>query len=53
MKSLCLKCRKDSENINLRSSNTSNGKTVLLSKCQNMKVKISRFTKNQEAKRDY
>ena len=39
MKSLCLKCRKDSENINLRSSNTSNGKTVLLSKCKKYESK--------------
>ena len=33
MKSYCLKCKKDTENINPRVSNTSNGKTTLLSKC--------------------
>ena len=33
MKSSCLKCRKDTENINPRVSNTSNGKTAILSKC--------------------
>ena len=32
MKSYCLKCRKDTENINPRVSNTSNGRTMILSK---------------------
>ena len=39
MKSYCLKCRKDTENINSRDSNTSNGRIVLLSKCENVEVK--------------
>ena len=50
MKSYCLKCRKETENINSRVSNTSNGKTVLLSKCAKCGSKKSRFIKNQEAK---
>ena len=29
MKSYCLKCKKDTENINSRVSNTSNGKTMI------------------------
>ena len=33
MKSYCLKCRKDTENINPRVSKTSNGRTMVLSKC--------------------
>ena len=33
IKSYCLKCRKDTKNINPRISKTSNNKTVLLSKC--------------------
>ena len=33
MKSYCLKCRKDTENINSRVSNTSNGRAMVLSKC--------------------
>ena len=33
MKFYWLKCRKDTENINSRASNTSNGKTMILSKC--------------------
>ena len=50
MKSYCLKGRKDTENINSRVSNNSNGRTVLLSKCEKCRNKKSRFIKNQEAK---
>ena len=50
MKSYCLKCKKDSENINPRVSNTSNGRTMILSKCAICGSKKSRFIKNQEAK---
>ena len=50
MNSYCLKCKKDAENINKRVSNTSNGKTMLLSKCAKCGTKKSRFIKNQEAK---
>ena len=50
MKSYCLKCIKDTENINLRVSNTRNGKTMLLSKCAKCGSKKSRFIKNQKAK---
>ena len=32
MKSYCLKCRKDTENINLKVWSTSNGKVMILSK---------------------
>ena len=50
IKSYCLKCRKNTENINRRVSNTSNGKTMILSKCAICGSKKSRFIKNQEAK---
>ena len=50
MKSYSLKCRKDTENINSRVSNTSNGKTMILSKCAICGSKESKFIKNQEAK---
>ena len=50
MKSCCLKCRKNTENINPRVSKTSNGKTMVLSKCAICGSKKSRFIKNQEAK---
>ena len=50
MKSYCLKSKNCIENINLEVSNTSNGKTVLLSKCAKWRSKKLRFIKNQEAK---
>ena len=50
MKSYCLKCRKDTENINPRVSNTSNDRAMLLSQCAICSSKKSRFIKNQEAK---
>ena len=50
MKSYCLKCKIDTENINPRVSNTSNGKTELLSKCAKCGSKKSTFIKNQETK---
>ena len=50
MKSYCLKCRKNTENINLRVLKTTNGGTMLLSKCAICDSKKSRFIKNQEAK---
>ena len=50
MKSYCSKCRKDTENINLRVSSTSNGRKMILSKCAICGSKKSRFIKNQEAK---
>ena len=50
MKSYCLKCRKDTENINSRVSKTSNNRTMILSKCAKCGSKKSRFIKNQEAK---
>ena len=37
MKSYCLKCRKNTENINPRVSKTSNGKTMVLAKCGSKK----------------
>ena len=51
MKSYCLKCRKDTENITSRVSNTSNDRAVLLSQYAICSSKKSRFIKNQEAKR--
>ena len=50
MKSHCLKCRKNTENINPKVSKTSNGRTMVLSKCAICGSKKSRFIKNQEAK---
>ena len=50
MKSYCLKCRKDTESVNSKDSNTSNGKTVTLPKWSVCGRKKLRFIKNQEAK---
>ena len=50
MKSYCLKCRKNTENINPSVSSTSNGKAMILSKCAICGCKKSKFIKNQEAK---
>ena len=50
MKWYCLKCRKDTENINSKISKASNGRTMLLSKCPICGSKKSRFIKNQVAK---
>ena len=50
MKSYYLKCRKSTENINPRVSKTSNGRTIVLSKCAICDSKKSRFIKNKEAR---
>ena len=50
MKSCCLKCGKDTENINPKVSKTSNSRIMVLSKCAICGSKKSRFIKNQEAK---
>ena len=49
MLSYCFKCKKNKNNINPRLSKTSNGKTMLLSKCTICGSKKSRFIKEQEA----
>ena len=50
MKSYCLKCRKDTENINAKVSSSINGRAMMLSKCAICGSKKSRFIENQEAK---
>ena len=47
MKSYCLKCRKNTENINPRVSKTSNGRTMVLSKCATCDSKKSRIFKKE------
>ena len=49
MESYCLKCRKNTENINPQVSSTSNGRVMILSKCARCGNKKSRFIKHQEA----
>ena len=50
MLSYCLKCRKNTENINQRVSKTSNDKIMILSKFVICGSKKSKFIKEQEAK---
>ena len=50
MESYCLKCRKNTENIDPEISSTSNGRAMILSKCAICGSKNSRFIKNQDAK---
>ena len=47
MSSCCLKCRRNTENVNPRIK-TNNGKTMMLSKCAICGRKKSRFIKEQE-----
>ena len=46
----CLKCKKNTKNIDPEISSTSNGRAMILSKCVICGSKKSRFIKNQEAK---
>ena len=50
MSSYCLKCRKNTENINPVVPKTSNGKTMMLSKCAICGSAKSRFIKELAAK---
>ena len=46
MKSYCLKCKEDTENINPRVSKASDNRAMILSKCAECGSKKSRFIKN-------
>ena len=51
MKSYCLKCRENTENINLRVSKASNGRTMLLAKCaicSSKKLDLLKIKKQKE-----
>ena len=50
MKTYCVKCKKDTENIDLKIFKTKNNRLIMQSKCGVCKNKISRFVKEQEAK---
>ena len=51
MKTYCLKCKKDTENINPKIFKTKNNRLLMQSKCRDCKNKKSRFVKEQDAKR--
>ena len=50
MKSYCLKCRKDTENIDSKVSGSSSGRAMILSNCAIYGSRKSRFIKHQEEK---
>ena len=50
MKTYCVKCRKDTDNIDSKIFRTKNNRLLMQSKCSNCKNKKSRFVKEQEAK---
>ena len=50
MLTYCLKCRKDTKNIDAKIIKTRNGRLMISSKCAECGRKKSRFIKEQEAK---
>ena len=50
MKTYCVKCRKNTENLNSNIFKTKNGRLIMQSKCTECGFKKSRFVKEQEAK---
>ena len=50
MNTYCVKCRKDTENIDPKIVRTKNNRLVMQSKCSACGIKKSRFIKEQEAK---
>ena len=50
MKTYCVKCRKDTENIDPTMVRAKNNRLVMQSKCSLCGIKKSRFVKEQEAK---
>ena len=49
MKTYCVKCRKDTENIDPKMVRTKNNRLIMQSKCSVCGTKKSRFMKEQEA----
>ena len=50
MKTYCVKCRKNTENINPKMFRTKNNRLIMEAKCPVCGIKKSRFVKEQEAK---
>ena len=50
MKTYCVKCRKNTENIDPKVVRTKNNRLIMPSKCSVCGIKKSRFAKEQEAK---
>ena len=50
MKTYCLKCKKDTENIDPKMVRTKSNRWIMQSKCPACGIEKSRFVKEQEAK---
>ena len=50
MNTYCVKCQKDTENINSKIFRTKNNRLIMQSKCIVCEIKKSKFVKEQEAK---
>ena len=50
MKTYCIKCRKDTENVDPKMVKTKNRRLLIQSKCTDRGIKKSRLVKEQEAK---
>ena len=50
MKTYCVKCRKDTKNLDAKMVRTKNNRLIMQSKCPVCGIKKSRFVKEQEAK---
>ena len=50
MKTYCVKCTKNTENLDSKIFKTKNGRLIVQSKCPACGIKKSRFVKEQEAK---
>ena len=50
MKIYCVKCRRDTENIDPKTVRTKNYRLIMQSKCPVCGIRKSRFVKKQEAK---
>ena len=50
MKNHCVKCRKNTKNLNSKIFKTKNGRLLMQSKCTDCGIKKSRFVKEQEVK---
>ena len=50
METYCVKCRKNTKNLNSNNFKTKNGKLIMQSKCADCGIRKSRFAKEQEAK---
>ena len=50
METCCVKCRRNTKNLNSKIFKTINGRLIMQSKCAGCGIKKSRFVKEQEAK---